>query len=97
MFVMHDHTGEKYSREVRIITADFSKGLEIYPNLGEQLKDLDIGILGECNRVQNRNCYISPYSLIYWFITIFTVNNVGITTTYPEYVDQIDSEVWYNI
>ena len=43
-----DHTGEKYSREVRIITADFSKGLGIYPNLGEQLKDLDIGILGEC-------------------------------------------------
>ena len=51
-------TGEKYSREVRIITADFSKGLEIYPNLGEQLKDLDIGVLGECiKRAMSYHCH----------------------------------------
>ena len=41
------HTEQKYSREVRIISVDFSDGMKIYPNLAEQLRDLDIGTLGE--------------------------------------------------
>jgi len=40
-------TEEKYSREVRIIAVDFLDGLEIYPQIAENLQDLDIGILGE--------------------------------------------------
>ena len=40
-------TEEKYQREVRIISVDFSEGKNIYPNIAEQLQDLDIGILGE--------------------------------------------------
>ena len=44
-------TEQKYSREVCIIPVDFSDGMEIYPNLAEQLKDLDIGTLGEDNGV----------------------------------------------
>jgi len=40
-------TEEKYSREVHIITVDFSDGLEIYPQIMENLQDLNIGILGE--------------------------------------------------
>ena len=40
---------EKYCREVLIIPVDFSEGLGIYPNLAEQLKDLDIGTLGSIN------------------------------------------------
>ena len=39
-------TEEKYSREVVVIPVDFSDGMEIYPNIAEQLNDLDIGILG---------------------------------------------------
>ena len=43
----HTHTEQKYSREVRIIPVDFSDGMEIYPNLADQLKDLDIGVLSK--------------------------------------------------
>ena len=38
---------EKYGREVRIIPVDFSGGSEIYPQIAENLQDLDIGVLGE--------------------------------------------------
>ena len=38
---------EKYNREVVVIPADFSDGLEIYPNTAGQLKDLDIGVLSK--------------------------------------------------
>ena len=38
---------QKYHREVLVIPVDFSRGMEIYPYLAEQLKDLDIGILGD--------------------------------------------------
>ena len=38
---------EKYSREVRIIPADFSDGQEIYPRIAEELQELDIGVLGK--------------------------------------------------
>ena len=41
------HIEQQYGREVRIISADFSGGMEIYPNLAEQLQDLDIGILSK--------------------------------------------------
>ena len=36
-----------FSREVRIITADFSQAQVVYPNIAEQIKDIDVGILGE--------------------------------------------------
>ena len=39
-------TEEKYDREVLVIPVDFSDGMEIYPNIAEQLNDLDIGDLG---------------------------------------------------
>ena len=38
---------QKYGHEVRIISVDFSGGMEIYPDLAEQLQDLDIGILSK--------------------------------------------------
>ena len=47
---------EKYKREVVVIPVDFSDGLEIYPNIAEQLKDLDIGVLSKLvgrNNVQS--------------------------------------------
>ena len=41
---------EKYGREVRVISVDFSEGHEIYPRIAEELQDLDIGVLGKaCN------------------------------------------------
>ena len=43
---LHTYTEQRYSREVRIIPVDFSEGLEIYPKLANDLKDLDIGVLG---------------------------------------------------
>ena len=46
-FLVFVHAEQKYSCEVRIITVDFSDGMEIYPNLAEQLKDLDIGVLSK--------------------------------------------------
>ena len=46
---MHVHVfiEEKYHCEVVIVPVDFSDGLKIYPNIAEQLKDLDIGILSK--------------------------------------------------
>ena len=38
-------TEEKYGHEVVVIPVDFSDGMEIYPNIAEQLNDLDIGVL----------------------------------------------------
>ena len=52
--VMIMSTEQKYHREVVVIPVDFSHGMEIYPALAEQLKDLDIGILGKCNRLGAR-------------------------------------------
>ena len=39
--------GEKYKSEVRIISVDFAKGQSIYPNIADELKDLNIGVLGK--------------------------------------------------
>jgi hypothetical protein len=39
-------TGEKYGDEVVVIPVDLSDGMEIYPDIAEQLNDLDIGVLG---------------------------------------------------
>lgn len=36
----------KYNREVRIVVVDFTDGQEVYPRMAEELKDMDIGILG---------------------------------------------------
>lgn len=36
-----------FNREVRIISVDFSQGQVVYPNIAEQIKDIDVGILGE--------------------------------------------------
>ena len=44
---IHTHTEENYEREVRVLPTDFSRGEEIYPEIAEKLKDLDIGILGK--------------------------------------------------
>ena len=40
---------QKYSREVLVISVNFSDGMEIYPNIAEQLQDLDVGILSKPN------------------------------------------------
>ena len=38
---------EKYHREVHIIVVDFSDGQKVYPRIAAELKDRDIGILGQ--------------------------------------------------
>ena len=49
VFMFYVLAGAKYSeREVCVIPVDFSKGGEIYPDIAEELKDLDIGVLGMC-------------------------------------------------
>jgi hypothetical protein len=40
-------SGNTHKREVLIVSVDFSKGQIIYSDIAEQVKDLDIGILGE--------------------------------------------------
>ena len=43
-----------------MIPVDFSKGGEIYPDIAEELKDLDIGVLGMCiNSIHN-----GPYNRV---------------------------------
>ena len=58
----HTHTHvrneEKYNREVRTISVDFSDGMRIYPNLAEQLQDLDIGVLSKPNHAFVHNILI---------------------------------------
>ena len=36
-----------YGREVMVIPVDFTRGQEVYPQIAEELKELDIGVLGE--------------------------------------------------
>ena len=49
MYIFYVLAGAKYcEREVCVIPVDFSKGGEIYPDIAEELKDLDIGVLGMC-------------------------------------------------
>ena len=43
----HTLTEEKYKREVVVIPVDFSDGMDICPNIAEQLQDLDIGVLSK--------------------------------------------------
>ena len=43
---VHTCIEQKYNCEVVVIPVDFSDGMEIYPNIAEQLNDLDIGVLG---------------------------------------------------
>lgn len=38
---------EKHGRESVVIPVDFSGGIDIYKNTQEQIKDFEIGILGE--------------------------------------------------
>ena len=42
----HTFTEAQYGVEVMVIAVDFSSGQEIYPRLAQQLKNLDIGVLG---------------------------------------------------
>ena len=89
---------EKYKREVVVIPVDFSDGLEIYPNIAEQLKDLDIGVLSKLvgrNNVQSeRNslclCFLSA---IITCILLFTVNNVGLGYEHPEFLNECSADV----
>ena len=40
-------SGSTHKREVLIIPVDFFQGQIVYSHIAEQVKDLDIGILGE--------------------------------------------------
>ena len=41
----HTLTEAQYDVEVMVIAVDFSSGQEIYPQIAQQLKNLDIGVL----------------------------------------------------
>ena len=55
-YTHHTHAEEKYGREVRILPTDFSRGEELYPEIAEKLKDLDIGILGKRGNIRPVIC-----------------------------------------
>lgn len=40
-------SGSTHKKDVLIISVDFSKGQIVYSDIASQVKDLDIGILGE--------------------------------------------------
>ena len=44
--IFHFISEEKFGRVTRVISVDFSGGLDIYTMIGDQLNDLDIGVLG---------------------------------------------------
>ena len=59
-----------------MIPVDFSRGMEIYPDLAEQLKDLDIGILGE-NHQLHAMLMGWPIMVI---ILLYTAHNIVMVT-----------------
>ena len=61
-----------------MIPVDFSRGMEIYPDLAEQLKDLDVGILGENDRLHAMLCIMGwPIMVI---ILLYTAHNIVMVT-----------------
>jgi len=46
------YTEEKYGRDTLVISVDFSGGMEIYNMIKDQLKTLDIGILGKLYSIE---------------------------------------------
>ena len=39
--------GERYGREVRVLSVDFSQGQQVYDDIQAEISDLDVAILGE--------------------------------------------------
>ena len=61
-----------------MIPVDFSRGMEIYPDLAEQLKDLDVGILGENDGLHAMLCIMGwPIMVI---ILLYTAHNIVMVT-----------------
>jgi hypothetical protein len=41
-------TEEEFGIETKIIVADFSKGRTVFDHIAQELKNVDVGILGRC-------------------------------------------------
>ena len=39
--------GERYNREVKIVSVDFSQGQSVYDDIQAEISDLDVAVLGE--------------------------------------------------
>ena len=73
----------RFGRQTRVIQTDFTEGHHIYPAITEDLKDLEIGILG--NLSYDRRCVPSntfwpdDCALVSFLIPVYglVVNNVG--------------------
>ena len=78
-----------YNREVRIVSVDFSQAQVVYPNIAEQIRDIDVGILGEFFFYQKVIMY---YSNMVIKDCIDAVNNVGYFD-YPSDFECLGAEV----
>ena len=70
------YSGEKYRCQVKVIVVDFYDGQDVYPRIAEELKDLEIGVLGKQISVRFKLTIIQ-------FVRS-AVNNVGISYEYPD-------------
>ena len=75
---------EKYSRDTLVIPVDFSGGLEIYDTIAEQIKDLQIGVLGRLV------CYQFTYGIQLRLCSILSVELVLAMEMFATFVQLIN-------
>ena len=77
---------EKYSCETRVITTDFAGGMDVYASIKDQLKNLDIGILGELRVIVNCMSFVMNMYGLHWDVEV----GMGYTTEGWKPVDSVN-------
>ena len=80
-----------------MIAVDFSSGQEIYPRLAQQLKSLDIGVLGMWSIRDRGERGIHLSMVLPPSSPLPAVNNVGLSYEHADYFLSVSEQVNYKM